>query len=414
MKILHFPAYITINGIKAFLRSTSGYGYMTIDIATSIANLGIDVDLLTQSNITKGLKYKNVNILKRTWWNILSKIRLSDIWMTLKTIITDHVALKKIPNVVLYNISMGYFCHILRKNKYDLIHIHGIGHYTLPIINVCEKNNIKYVVTLHGLNSFSDSIDISKWEKQNEKLFLQKALEKNIPVSVISIGIKQTILNHFKIKDSDNFRVIPNACEVNSKEFPDFFNIREKYNIPETNRIIVCVGNIGLRKNQIQIVRSFSLLPDILKNELRLLLLGRDSTNGLVQNEIDSLGLNSQIKMCGNIPKEEVKDYYHQADFNIVASISEGFGLSIIEGFVYGLPTVTFADLDAVKDVYHPEAMFLVYERTDEAFKNGIVEMLDKKWDKAFIRNYAQKFSFEKMAEKYSDFYKQIINEKND
>jgi len=63
MKILHFPAYITINGIKAFLRSTSGYGYMTIDIATSIANLGIDVDLLTQSNITKGLKYKNVNIL---------------------------------------------------------------------------------------------------------------------------------------------------------------------------------------------------------------------------------------------------------------------------------------------------------------------------------------------------------------
>lgn len=404
MKILQFPAYITINKFKSFSRSTSGYGYMTIDIATSIANLGVDVDLLTQSNITNGLKYKNVNILTRTWWNILSKIRLSDIWMAYKTIIKDHVSLKKIPNIVLYNISMGYFCHILRKNKYDLIHIHGLGHYTLPIINICEKNNIKYLVTLHGLNSFSDSIGISKWEKQNEKIFLQKALENNIPLSVISTGIKQTVLNYCKIKDSDNLKVIINACDVNINMKGASFDIREIYNIPVTNRIIVCVGNIGLNKNQIQIVRTFSLLPDILKNELTLLLLGRDFTNGLLQNKIDLLGLNSQIKMCGNIPKEEVGNYYRQSDFNIVASISEGFGLSIIEGFVYGLPTVTFADLDAVKDVYHPEAMLLVHERTDEAFKNGIVDMLDKKWDNAFIRNYAQNFSFENMAEKYIDF----------
>jgi glycosyltransferase involved in cell wall biosynthesis len=286
MKILHFPAYITINEYKAFSRSTSGYGYMTIDIATSIARQGIDVDLLTQSNITKGLKYENVNILTRTWWNILSNIRLSDIWLAFRTIIKDHVALKKTPNNVLYNISRGYFSHILKKNKYDLIHIHGIGHYTLPIITVCEKNNVKYLVTLHGLNSFSHSINATKWERQNEKKFLQKALDENTPVSVISTGIKQTILNHFKIKDSINFKVILNACEVNSKESLVFFNIRENYGIPKTNRIIVCVGNIGNNKNQIQIVRSYSLLPDIIKKSLTLLMLGRDSTNGLVQNKI--------------------------------------------------------------------------------------------------------------------------------
>ncbi len=113
--------------------------------------------------------------------------------------------------------------------------------------------------------------------------------------------------------------------------------------------------------------------------------------------------------MCGNIPKEEVRDYYRQADYNIVASISEGFGLSIIEGFVLGLPCVTFSDLDAVKDVYHPAAMILVNERTDEALKDGMVDILNRNWDKAFIKDFAQGFSFEKMAEKYINFYKHII-----
>jgi glycosyltransferase involved in cell wall biosynthesis len=407
MKILQFPAYISIDELKEFSRSTTGYGYMTLDIATSIANQGIEVDLLTQSNVTHGLKYKNVNILKRTWYDILFNIRLLDILNAFNVILKDHIKLNKIPNIILYNISMGYFIHILKNNHYDLVHIHGIGYYTLPIINVCKKYNVKFVVTLHGLNSFSDSINITKEEKQIEKIFLKEALDLNIPVTVISTGIKNTILNYFGVQHSKNFKIIPNACKKNNT-IHDQINIREKYNIQNNTQIMLCVGNVGKRKNQIHVVRAFSLLPEKIKNNLTVLFLGYDSTNGVIQQEIDKLELNLYMKMCGCIPKEIINDFYRQADFNILASISEGFGLSIIEGFAQGLPCLTFSDIDAIPDVYHPEAIVLVAERTDNALKDGIISLLGRNWNRSFIKEYAQNFSLEKMAERYIDFFYEI------
>lgn len=305
---------------------------------------------------------------------------------------------------------MGYFLSILKQNKYDIIHIHGIGHYTVPIINTCEEYNVKYVVTLHGLNSFSESVEVSKWEKQIEKEFITTALEMNTTVTVISTGVRETILNYLNNPKTHNFAIICNACETKVEDIRTTFSIREKYDIQENNKIFLCVGNIGKNKNQSQIVRSFSLLPDKIKRSLSLLLLGHDSTNGLIQNEIDSLGLNAQIKICGHIPKNEVAHYYQEADYNIVASISEGYGLSMIEGFVHGLPTLTFRDLDAVKDVFHPGVIFLAKERSDVELKNGIVTMLRSSWDRSFIVKYAQNYSYGFMAAKYAKVYARLLN----
>ena len=410
VKVLHFPAYVSIDTHDDFSRSTSGYGYMALDIATSLAKHGIEVDLLTQSNITEGMEYNSVTILKRTWWNIISHIRFSDMYSALITIVRHHIPLRKIPNIILYNISMGYFLSILKQNKYDIIHIHGIGHYTVPIINTCEEYNVKYVVTLHGLNSFSESVEVSKWEKQIEKEFITTALEMNTTVTVISTGVRETILNYLNNPKTHNFAIICNACETKVEDIRTTFSIREKYDIQENNKIFLCVGNIGKNKNQSQIVRSFSLLPDKIKRSLSLLLLGHDSTNGLIQNEIDSLGLNAQIKICGHIPKNEVAHYYQEADYNIVASISEGYGLSMIEGFVHGLPTLTFRDLDAVKDVFHPGVIFLAKERSDVELKNGIVTMLRSSWDRSFIVKYAQNYSYGFMAAKYAKVYARLLN----
>jgi len=411
MKILQFPSYITINGISSFSRNITGYGYMSIDIAISIASADIETDLITNGNITKGLTYKKINILKRTWWDITSNLRLSDFWNAIKAIVKDKISFKKMPHYMLYHISMGYFKKVLLNNKYDLVHIHGIGPATLPIISTCKKCNVKYLVTLHGLNSFSDSVKVSEKHRQLEKDFLKQAHLQKIPVTVISTGIRNTIMDYLNVAESDTFFVVTNGCNTIIDPKQKHIDIRTTYNIPENKMIGVCVGNIVERKNQVQIVRAFSLLPDNIKNKLIILFLGRDLTNGLFEKEIKKSGQQDNLITCGNIPKEDVAAYYNQADFNIVASISEGFGLSMIEGFSHGLPTITFSDLDAIPDLYHEKAMVLVNERTDEALAQGIEQITSMDWDKQFIQNYAQNFSLELMAENYINVYDKIINE---
>ena len=43
-----------------------------------------------------------------------------------------------------------------------------------------------------------------------------------------------------------------------------------------------------------------------------------------------------------------------------------GFGLPIVEGYMHGVPCVTFEDLDATQDLYYPEAMLKVKDRSNE------------------------------------------------
>lgn len=405
MKILQYPAYITINEFKAFSRSTTGYGYMTLDIAASIAAKNIEIDLLTQSNITKGFNYKNINILKRTWKDIFLNFKIIYLFSALKIIITNQISLKRIPNIILYYISMGYFEKILFRKNYDLVHVHGISYSTLPIINVCKKKKIPFLVTLHGLYSFSNSTGASEKQKQMEKNFLVEAYEKKIPVTVISSGIKRTIFDFLNKIHQNNFEVITNGCNIETDNLHNNLNIREKYQIPPAKKIMVCVGNIGIRKNQGQIIEAYLTLPQTIKKNLVILFLGADTTNGQFQNDINKTNFADRLIYCGNIPKKDLPYYYSQADYNIVASISEGFGLSIIEGFVYGLPCLTFSDLDAVPDLFHQNAMLLVNDRNDKALAGGIENMITTNWDKKFIQEHAQRFSLEKMAEEYVNFY---------
>ena len=93
-----------------------------------------------------------------------------------------------------------------------------------------------------------------------------------------------------------------------------------------------------------------------------------------------------------------------------MSSISEGFGLSIIEGFVYGKPTVAFADLAAVPDLYHEKAMVLVKERSDIALANGMLKVMNNNWDATWITKYAENFSFEVMAKRYLNVYQKIVD----
>lgn len=413
MKILQYPAYISIPKDTDFARTITGYGLMTLEIACSISNVGINVDLLTVTGITGGKKYKSINILKRTWSDIVLNIRFCDIWKGIRLIVKDKLSFIKAIKVLFYFASIGYFRKIIRINKYDLIHFHGIDYSNFPLIEYCIKEKQKYLLTLHGLNSFSDSINISPTERQLEKTFLKKAINDDIPVTVISTGIKSTIYNFFKINHSKTFHIITNGCDLNSKSYVFGIDLRKKYKIIENVKIMLCIGNLCERKNQIQVIRAYSKLSKNIQRNLVLIFIGTDTTNGIIKSAICDLGLSNKIKLCGNIPKEEISTYYRQADFTILASISEGFGLSIIEGFSFGLPNLTFSDLDAIPDVYNENVMITVDNRTDVSLAEGMKKILEKEWDNDFIKVYAQKFSLEKMAKKYLEIYNKVLEQNN-
>jgi glycosyltransferase involved in cell wall biosynthesis len=403
MKLLILAPYSYFQGIKGFEKNKSGLAYMIGDIATAIANQNIDVSILTQSGITGGTSYQKMNIIKREWKDIFIHIRFQYIKLALPILKNKEISNINRLKCLLYFLSGGYIEHVIKMIKPDVVQIHTIGYYSIPFINACINCNVPYVITLHGLISLSESIKTDTKQKDMEQSFCRLAGERDIPITVISTGVRNRIIDSFNVNNYDNIKVILNGIKsVKTEPIPEMTDdIRTRYGILMDKKVFICVSGITERKNQMQVVRAFNLFDNYYKQQAILLFLGGGELEEKLKNEILHLKLENRIFSCGFIPREEMCNFYSVADYNITASTDEGFGLPIIEAFQYGIPTVMFADLDAAYDLYSETSMILVHERNDLALAKGMQKAMDNEWDKNKIISHSEQFSINKIANDY-------------
>ena len=81
-----------------------------------------------------------------------------------------------------------------------------------------------------------------------------------------------------------------------------------------------------------------------LKNtiEFELDICGNGCLNNEVRRIIDECGLNDCVNMRGEIPHDQVTEYYQNADVFVLPSLRETGGTVLIEAMAYALPIVAF------------------------------------------------------------------------
>ena len=410
MKIMILAPYIYDKDMPKFSINKTGFGIMVNNIVKSVAETE-EVELLTRV-ISNGDEKHNgkYKLLRHTWKQIIMSANLGDWCKTIKVFWTASGCFKDRLRKTFYCLDRGYVRKSIKKSKPDIVHIHGIGSITKSYIEICEELEQKYMVTLHGLIGLNDSVKVSEEERTIEKDFLKYADEKNILVSVISTGMKKRIEENYLNHHSDNIVVITNGTHIPAThEIRNIQDLRTNYNLPDSCKICVVIGSIMERKNQMQIVEAFAKLDEDVRENCAIFMCGRDMMNGAVEKRISELGCQSRIFMLGFVMHNDIEKILEVADLNIVASLDEGIGLSIIEAYAYGVPTVTFADLDAIPDLYNEDSMLLVKNRNTEALSQGINDALKVEWDRAKIISYSKTFSMENMAESYLASYRKNL-----
>lgn len=403
--ILFVTPYITSKQHPAFLRNQTGFGYMVHDIAKHVGNIDT-VDLFAVMCFTPQMEMENFNIVGRSWWKLLKSISYKSVVYGMSFLRRYKLPFAERLRTMYIFIAMGQLDRMVKN--YDLVHIHGCSALTDAAINVCKRKNVPFLVTLHGLNSFSQEIKLLPLLKQYERDFIKEAVESHYPVSFISSG-NRLMAESSTGKKADSFYVVCNGCDVAPREAS--IDVRSMHRIKRDDFVFAYVGNISQNKNQYQVARAWNLLPEEVKDRCKVLFVGRYSEDDELVTYIRENNLQDSLILCGMLPKDVVASYYQAADATILTSITEGFGLSIIEGFVYGKPNVTFADLPATNDLYDERAMELPDDRTDESLANAMHRVMNKSYDKEKIISHARQFSFKSMAEKYCEIYSLIINE---
>lgn len=373
-------------------KNNSGFAHMMKDIATMLAQEGADVEVISQSVFTSQMNLDGWTLLRKKWIDVLTSFNPYYVTRAIKIINASQEPLSYRLRVLLYFLTGGYVEKIIKKRKPDIVHIHGIGEGSLPYFYACARTETPFVVTLHGLVSFSDTTRAKNVARSMERAFLRYATGKDFHLSVVSTGVKKRICTWLE-NNCDNITVICNPVKSTKEKAQGETHNNDVFSI-------LCVGNITTRKNQIMVLRAYKLLKEKYGIEATLTFIGDGEAKSELELYIKEQQLEG-VKFTGLIDRTLVDEYYEKADLLVTASIDEGFGLPMIEAYSHGVPALAFDDIDAIPDIYSPDCMVLVHERTDEAFAEGMKVALGKEWDESAIKKFADHFSFSKIGKEY-------------
>lgn len=420
MKVLMITPYVTIEGRPEFERNKTGFGYMVMDIAKAVGKKE-HVDVLATDTRGGRFEHEGVKFLKRSIVTYLLSLyncmSLGTLFGLRKNYSMSNDAFVRL---VYYWLMTGYLGQLLKNEKYDIVHVHGCGFATNLWMKVCKQCDQKYLVTLHGLNSFSDTVNISPAGKQYERDFLKRVVKGEFPITVISTGMKRLIEKTCGVMDCKEITVVCNShsfgnadSSISSGQVPKISNgsksIREKYNIPLTAKVLLYVGNISENKNQRQMVEAFDLLPEEMRNNTWELFCGRPSMDGRFEEYARNRSYSDHLILCGAVKKSEMSNYFMEADGVVLLSHSEGFGLSLVEGMHFGVPCAMFNDMDAFEDIYDERAVVAIGNRNNEAVALALRDLLLKEWDMEAIKDSSKRFESGMMAHNYIKVYQNTL-----
>lgn len=393
----------------AYQNDKSGLALYVHDIVTSLATQA-EVSVLTQQ-ISSGGNVSGVTYLRNTKKQILLQAKPRAYRRAFHQFFVAKGGFKKRIKRAFLAIEVSRFEQVLKDTAPDVVNIHGCNPEIFHQIEACQNNHIPFVISLHGLIGLDESVNATAELKDIERLVLQRGDEAQWPIVAISNGVKNRAVDYYHLKHPENISVILNGTNVEvqekrtSSEFESWF---QRVN-PNGKKIVLCVGAISRRKNQAAVVEAWSRLPLEIRDRHMVLFLGNDLINGAVQRKIEEYQLQDSMHVCGHLEKEMLNCLYERASLNVLASIDEGFGLSLIEAMYHGVPSVTFADLDAVPDLYDPDVMVLPEARSTECLAAAIQQAINRKWNRQRIVEKAERYSMQHVTEQYLALYRKLM-----
>ena len=150
---------------------------------------------------------------------------------------------------------------------------------------------------------------------------------------------KQEILT-IRSMEEDTIDVLPPGLDRSKLKNEDSGEIKDL--LDGSKHIILCVGHCIPRKGIIYLVKAFSKVND---PKYKLCIVGKIDKDisyyHKVKLSLEELKLLDKVVLLNRVDQKTLADLYSQADFFVLPSLKEGFGIVLLEAMYYGLPIIT-------------------------------------------------------------------------
>jgi glycosyltransferase involved in cell wall biosynthesis len=120
--------------------------------------------------------------------------------------------------------------------------------------------------------------------------------------------------------------VIRNAVSLDGRPRAEHDNGRPR---------LIAVGRLKAPKDFVTLVRALALLP---RESFEALIVGEGPDRSMLESELRRLGLESRVRLAGE--RHDVPDLLAASDVFVLASVSEGLPVSVLEAMAAELPVV--------------------------------------------------------------------------
>jgi glycosyltransferase involved in cell wall biosynthesis len=222
---------------------------------------------------------------------------------------------------------------LLRELRPDICHYpNSIG----PLGSPC-----RYVVTIHDM-TLSLLPRYHPWRKRLlVRALIPLVARRAARIITVSEHARADIIRLLRVPP-DRVVAIPEAAAPDFRPSPptEQARVRERYGL--RGPYLLYVGTIEPRKNLVRLARAWHRLwrRGVIPHQL-VLVGGRGWRDRAIYRTIDALDCGDALRLIGYVPGEDLPALYGAADGFAFPSLSEGFGLPVIEALACGTPTLS-------------------------------------------------------------------------
>ena len=299
----------------------------------------------------------------------------------------DNILCIGIKKNIFWPIILNFFIlKIIFKKRKVLIHSHN------PLMSL-----LSLIKT--DLFSVHDPLYYLAYSNSYKYLSFYRFIEKLV--------YKRSKYIHFISEFSKSMSLIPNNISYSIIYNTSFLeskidNINTEYNVPDNKTNILIVRSIEERAR-------IDLIIDVAKkyntNNVQFTIVGTGPFLNYYSDYINNHSLKN-IKMIGYVNDFELIKYYQSCDIVIVtAEYGEGFGLPIIEGYLFNKPVIASNKCAIPEIIYSNNYLF---ENDKESIINKINELTkvdNVNFKEYYTSNFSNKIIFYKFERLYNSIY---------
>jgi len=311
-------------------------------------------------------------------------------------------------------------CH---HTRYEVIHVHGIRHYTYPVLLLAKGMGKKVIVkmTCFGVD---DPLTLKSKRFGRQRLKLLSLADR-------VIGVSSELCNSYRQSSlcPDKLIYIPNG--VDTEKFKGLgtdrrLRLRDKLGVSAESLVVVFIGSITKRKGADLLIQSWEKMIERFPISTLVMIGPRDENEGtikeryLTDNLLEYLrnkGLKETVIFTGYLT--DVREYLQISDIFVLPTNREGLPTALLEAMACGVAPLA-TRLDSLSELIRDKVNGLLFEPGKARQLSECLILLAgntqlrRSYGRASRKVVLERYCLDVVADDYAGLYRVLLSRRVD